>query len=126
MRGIDRIVEAGAFPTVCIFRPTVGSELEHAAPPDPGPMKEVFAYLYEACRDAGLPIGLLPIEVSLVVQPEEAAALAAPSFSSRIYEWKLGALRSLARPYVAWKSRPTGRRVAIGTEPSPAAPPSFG
>ena len=35
MRGIDRIVAAGAFPTVCIFRPTVGSELEHATPPDP-------------------------------------------------------------------------------------------
>ncbi|MEO8433182.1 MAG: radical SAM protein, partial [Acidobacteriota bacterium] len=28
-RGIDRIVAAGAFPTVCIFRPTLGSELEH-------------------------------------------------------------------------------------------------
>ncbi len=27
-RGIDRIVDAGAFPTVCIFRPTIGSEME--------------------------------------------------------------------------------------------------
>ncbi len=125
-RGIDRIVEAGAFPTVCIFRPTVGSELENAAPPDPSAMKEVFAHLYEACREAGLPIGILPIEVSLVVQPEEAAGLAAPTLSSRLYEWKLGALRSLARPYVAWKSRPTGRRIAIPAEPSLAEPPWFG
>ena len=108
MRGIDRIVAAGAFPTVCIFRPTVGSELEHANPPDPAEMKVVFAHLYEACRNAGLPIGILPIEVSLVVQPEEAADLVAPSFASRVYEWELSALRTLARPYVAWKSMPRG------------------
>jgi hypothetical protein len=71
-------------------------------------MKRVFAHLYEACRDAGLPVGILPIEVSLVVQPEEAASLAAPSAGFRIYEWKLAALRQLARPYVAWKSMPRG------------------
>jgi hypothetical protein len=106
MRGIDRIVEAGAFPTVCIFRPTVGSELEHEAPPDPGAMREVFAHLYEACRDSGLPIGILPIEVSLVVQPEEAAGLVSPTLGSRVYEAKLSALRLLARPYVTWKRRP--------------------
>ncbi len=105
-RGIDRIVSAGAFPTVCIFRPTIGSELENTQPPDPDEMKEVFAYLYEKCRDAGLPIGILPIEVSLVVQPEEAGDLVEPSFSTRLYEWKLAALRKLALPYVAWKRRP--------------------
>ena len=105
-RGIDRIVAAGAFPTVCIFRPTVGSELEDAAPPDPEAMKDVFAHLWEACRGAGVPVGVLPIEVSLVVQPEEARDLAEPSFSSELYGWKLAALRQLARPYVAWKRRP--------------------
>ncbi|HKA37285.1 MAG TPA: radical SAM protein [Thermoanaerobaculia bacterium] len=105
-RGIDRIVEAGAFPTVCIFRPTIGSALEKEAPPDPDAMKEVFAHLWEACRKSGLPVGVLPIEVSLVVQPEETADLAAPTLSSRLYLWKLAALRNLARPYVAWKRRP--------------------
>jgi hypothetical protein len=108
MRGIDRIVAAGAFPTVCIFRPTIGSELENAPPPDPGAMREVFAHLYEACRDAGLPIGVLPIDVSLVVQPEEAAGLVPRTLSSRVYDWKLSALRTLARPYVAWKLTPRG------------------
>ncbi len=112
LRGIDRIVAAGAFPTVCIFRPTIGSELENAPPPDPGAMREVFAHLYEACRDAGLPIGILPIEVSLVVQPEEAAGLVRPTIASRLYEAKLSALRLLARPYVTWKGRPT-----VGSEP---------
>jgi hypothetical protein len=106
MRGIDRIVAAGAFPTVCIFRPTVGSEMEHTPPPRPEEMRRVFAHLYEACRRADIPVGILPIEVSLVVQPEEAAELAAPTGGFGIYEWKLSALRQLARPYVAWKARP--------------------
>jgi sodium-dependent dicarboxylate transporter 2/3/5 len=105
-RGIDRIVAAGAFPTVCIFRPTIGSELENERPPEPEAMREVFAHLWEACREAGLPVGILPIEVSLVVQPEETRDLVEPSFSSLLYGWRLAALRQLARPYVAWKRRP--------------------
>jgi len=102
-RGIDRIVNAGAFPTVCIFRPTIGSEMEHEPPPDPEAMKEVFAYLHESCRRAGLPIGILPIEVSLVVQPEEAAGLVEPTFADNVYAAKNWALRKLAKPYIAWK-----------------------
>jgi len=105
-RGIDRIVDAGAFPTVCIFRPTVDSEMENVPSPDPDEMKEVFAYLYEACRRSGMPVGVLPIEVSLVVQPEEAADLVAPSLATRFYEAKLSAMRALARPYIAWKRKP--------------------
>jgi hypothetical protein len=105
-RGIDRIVAAGAFPTVCIFRPTIGSEMEKVSPPDPDAMKEVFAHLYEACRDVQLPVGILPIDVSLVVQPEECGDLVDPTFDSRLYDWECAALRFLARPYVAWKARP--------------------
>jgi sodium-dependent dicarboxylate transporter 2/3/5 len=111
-RGIDRIVAAGAFPTVCIFRPTIGSELENAPPPDPDEMKEVFAHLYEACRDAGLPTGILPIDVSLVVQPEECGELVPPTRASKRYEWKCAMLRAAARPYVAWKRRPRPARSA--------------
>jgi sodium-dependent dicarboxylate transporter 2/3/5 len=106
-RGIDRIVDAGAFPTVCIFRPTVGSALQNAPPPRPDEMKEIFTYLWQAVKRAGLPVGILPgIQVSLVVQPEEAADLVPATLSSRLYEAKLFALRALARPYVAWKLRP--------------------
>ena len=105
-RGIDRIVNAGAFPTVCIFRPTIGSAMEQVRPPHPEQMKEVFAYLYEACRRANLPIGILPIEVSLVVQPEEGAGLVERSFSRRMYELELSLMRLLARPYIASKMRP--------------------
>jgi hypothetical protein len=105
-RGIDRIVNAGAFPTVCIFRPTIGSEMENVPPPDPEAMKDVFAHLHESCRRAGLPVGILPIEVSLVVQPEEAAGLVEPRFADRVYRAKNWALKQLARPYVGWKLKP--------------------
>jgi solute carrier family 13 (sodium-dependent dicarboxylate transporter), member 2/3/5 len=105
-RGIDRIVNAGAFPTVCIFRPTIGSEMENVPPPDPEAMRDVFAYLHQSCRRAGLPVGVLPIEVSLVVQPEETAALVEPTFADHVYSAKNWSLRQLARPYVAWKLRP--------------------
>ena len=105
-RGIDRIVNAGAFPTVCIFRPTIGSEMENDPPPDPEPMKEVFAYVYQACKRAAIPIGVLPIEVSLVVQPEEGEALVEPSLSSTLFHMRNRLLRQIARPYVAWKLRP--------------------
>ena len=106
-RGIDRIVAAGAFPTVCIFRPTVGSEMENVPPPEPEAMKEVFAHLWEAVRKAGLPVGVFPeIQVSLVVQPEETAELAPPSLSTTLYQAKLAAIRTLARPYIWWKRRP--------------------
>ena len=110
-RGIDRIVDAGAFPTVCIFRPTVGSEMESVPPPDPEAMKDVFAHLWESVKRAGLPVGVFPeIQVSLVVQPEEAADLATPSLSNTLYEAKLSAIRALARPYIWWKKRPRGPR----------------
>lgn len=105
-RAIERIVNAGAFPTVCIFRPTVGSQMADVPPPDPEEMKEVFAHVYRTCRRAGLPIGVLPIEVSLVVQPEETADLVAPNFASDLYRLRNRALRLIARPYVAWKCRP--------------------
>jgi hypothetical protein len=58
-------------------------------------------------------VGILPgIQVSLVVQPEEAADLVPATLSSRLYEMKLTALRALAKPYVAWKLRPKGGRAA--------------
>ncbi len=74
-------------------------------------MKDVFAHLWESVKRAGLPVGVFPeIQVSLVVQPEEAADLAAPSLSNTLYEAKLSAIRALARPYVWWKRKPRGPR----------------
>ena len=120
-RGIQRIVDAGAFPTVCIFRPTIGSQLEQSPSPEPDAMKEVFAYVHTACRNAGIPVGVLPIEVSLVVQPDETAELVTPNLSTRMYEWRNWMLRQLARPYIAWKLRPRPSRGMLPAEKARAA-----
>jgi hypothetical protein len=111
--GIDRIVSAGAFPTVCIFRPTIGSDLEHWPPPQYEDMRTVMLAMYDACRRHRLPIGLAPnIEVSLVVNPDDAALLAprTPGFYS--YElWRRG-LRVAARPVFSSRLRARPRRVS--------------
>ena len=114
MQAIDRIVATGAFPTVCIFRPLRGSDMEDVPPPDPLEMREVMAYQYEACRRARIPIGVIPgIDVSLVVEPEDARDLwrragGRDTRSPDAYDIELQLLRSLARPYVAWKCKPRG------------------
>ena len=90
-------------------------------------MKDVFAHLYAACRAPACRSASCRIEVSLVVQPEEAAGLLAPSLSSRLYEGKLAALRWLARPYVEWKRRPSPRMASRApTKPARAGASSSG
>ena len=107
LRGVDWIAAQGAFPTVCIFRPLAGSILAHLPSPDPDEMREVMAYQYTAARREGLAVGILPnIKVSLVVQPEEGRELQAERSWLDPYEWKLAALRTLARPFAAWKKKP--------------------
>lgn len=105
-RAIDYITSVGAFPTVCIFRPVIGAEMERHAAPRYEAMREVFAHLYEACRRHGIPIGAAPnIEVSLIVQPDDARDLAAPGLATSLYDARLALVRTLARPLFAWKSR---------------------
>ena len=77
LKAIDRIADAGAFPTVCIFRPTAGADMEHWPTPSYEDMRRVMLHVYEACRRNWIPIGAAPnIEVSLVVNPDETALLA--------------------------------------------------
>jgi hypothetical protein len=71
-RAIDYITDIGAFPTVCIFRPVIGSDMEDVPPPKYEDMIEVMRYMYECCTKKGIPIGMAPnIEVSLIVQPDD-------------------------------------------------------
>jgi hypothetical protein len=87
MEAIDRITEAGAFPTVCIFRPTVGSDMEAWPSPAYDEMRRVMVHAYEACRRHWMPIGAAPnIEVSLVVTPEDAVLLADRTPAFYVYE----------------------------------------
>ncbi len=107
LRAIDYITGLGAFPTVCIFRPTVGSDLEHLAPPRYDDMLIVFRHLYEACRRNHVPMDVTPnIEVSLIVQPGDTRYLAPRTFAASIYDAEMALARLLARPYFAWKMRP--------------------
>jgi hypothetical protein len=104
LAAIEHIALMGAFPTVCIFRPTAGSAMADWPPPDADDMRTVMRAVYNACRQYRIPIGAAPnIEVSLVVTPDDAAFLAPRTASFYTYEAWRRALRLLARP--VFKSR---------------------
>ena len=96
--GIERIAASGAFPTVCIFRPTIGSAMADWPPPQYDDMRAVMAATYDACRRHRIPIGLAPnIEVSLIVTPDDAVFLAPRTADFYVYE----AWRRMMR-FVSW------------------------
>ena len=73
IRAIEWITSVGAIPTVCVFRPLVGTDYASMPPPTTESIVPIFARLYECCMERGLPIGCAPdIHVSLVLLPEEA------------------------------------------------------
>jgi Radical SAM superfamily len=93
---IDWITSVGAVPTVCVFRPLVGTDLEHVAPPKAADLVPVFRRLYEACMERGLPIGVAPnIHVSLVLLPDECRGLSSRKF--RYQTLKLKAMSAVFR-----------------------------
>jgi hypothetical protein len=121
LRAIDYITGVGAFPTVCIFRPVIGSDMENWPSPRYEDMRVVFARVYEACRRNGIPIGLAPnIEVSLIVQPDDARYLADPGLSTWLYDLRLSAMRAVARPIFQAKRR---RRTIRADAQNPPQPP---
>jgi hypothetical protein len=107
LRAIEWITSIGAFPTVCVFRPTIGSDMEDQLPPTYQDMRVVMGALYDACRRHWLPIGVAPnIEVSLVVNPDDAALLAPRTPGFYAYElWRRAARRAL-RPVFGRHLRP--------------------
>jgi hypothetical protein len=103
---IDRIVELGAFPTVCIFRPTVGSDLQQWPSPAYADMRRVMAHVYDACRRRWMPIGAAPnIEVSLVVTPDDAALLSPRTPGFYLYEGYRRLVRAAAAPVFRHRMR---------------------
>jgi hypothetical protein len=112
IRAIDWITSVGAIPTVCVFRPLVGTDLADAAPPRTEDMVPIFRRLYEACMERGLPIGCAPdVHVSLVMLPEECRAL-----SPRRFPWQTLKLQAMAAAF-RWEFERRLRRLA----PSSAA-----
>ncbi len=93
IKAIDWITSVGAVPTVCVFRPLVGTDMADAEPPRTEDMVPVFRRLYEACMEKGLPIGVAPnVHVSLVLLPDECRGL-----SSRRFPWQSLKLKAMAR-----------------------------
>lgn len=115
LRAIEEITSRGAFPTVCIFRPTIGSDMEGWPPPRYDDMRVVMSAVYDACRRHRLPIGAAPnIEVSLVVNPDDAALIAPRNGAFYRYEFWRRAVKIAARPVFAMKMRPgRGRRKSV-------------
>jgi hypothetical protein len=107
LEAIDRIASLGAFPTVCIFRPTVGSDLEDWPSPGYEEMRKVMAHAYDACRRRWIPIGAAPnIETSLVVNPDDAAMLAERTAGFYCYEAFRAVARVVSRPLFHHRLQP--------------------
>lgn len=99
LKAIDRITDCGAFPTICIFRPLQGSQMEHYPPPRYEEMRLVFHYMIESSMRKRIPIGIAPnIEVSLVVQPTDALYLLPHTTGYYAYRFFNGLLTTLMRP----------------------------
>jgi len=125
---IDYIAGLGAFPTVCVFRPTVGSDMEAWPPPKYDEMRAVMLHVYEACRRNWIPIGAAPnIEVSIVVNPDDAAMLAPRDAAFWTYEAFRRTARVVAAPLFAWRRRARSRRIpGVGGGGAPAGSESRG
>jgi hypothetical protein len=111
LRGIDEIAAMGAFPTVCIFRPTIGADMEQWPSPRYEDMRLVMQHLYEACRRHWIPIGAAPnIEVSIVVNPDDTPFLAPRTPRFYAYEAYRRLARVVAKPIFARRQRLRPRR----------------
>lgn len=120
LRAIDYITGAGAFPTVCVFRPVIGSDMENHPTPRYEDMRAVFEHVYAACKRNGIPIGVAPnIEVSLICQPDDTRYLARPTPSTWIYEARLRLMQRLARPVFRRKIRPQRIHADASAAPAP-------
>ncbi len=99
--GIDYITGVGAFPTICVFRPVIGTDLEKSPSPDYQDMLKVYRRMYEACRDNSIPTGIAPnIKTSLVVLPYEGKYFREnTTLADFAYDAKLAVMRSLFLVY---------------------------
>jgi uncharacterized radical SAM superfamily protein len=106
LRAIDLITDCGAFPTICVFRPVQGSDMEDCPPPSFQDMRRVFRYMIQQCIRKRIPVGIAPnIEVSLVAQPTDALYLVPRNLSYYAYRFYGKLLSSAFRPVLAARMR---------------------
>jgi hypothetical protein len=90
-------------------------------------MRTVMAHVYEARRRHWIPIGAAPnIEVSLVVNPDDAALLVPRTAGFYLYELYRRLARIVARPIFARRMAPGTRRKAGAPGEIPQEPASRG
>ncbi len=72
IRGVETFAEWGAATTICIFRPTVGTDLEDTPPPKYEEMAPIYKRAYELWMENDVPLGIAPgIHVAMTMQPKE-------------------------------------------------------
>ena len=100
LKAIDYITSVGAFPTICVFRPTLGTEMEDYPSPKFEDMAKIFHRMYESLIKNNIPIGIAPnIHVSLVVQPTEGKYFdQTKNLSYYKYQLTLFLLKTIYRP----------------------------
>ena len=100
LTAIDYITSVGAFPTICVFRPTLGAEMEGYPSPKYEDMAKIFRRMYESLIRNNIPIGIAPnIQVSLVVQPTEGKYfIEQKNLSYYRYQLRLSLLKMVFRP----------------------------
>jgi uncharacterized radical SAM superfamily protein len=109
IRAIDWITDVGAVPTVCVFRPLVGTDYENLPPPETEDLIPVFRRLYEAVMEKGIPVGIAPyVHVSLVLLPEECRWFLDNPNKYWMGEFKLKTMRKI----FSWKFERELRKVA--------------
>lgn len=109
IRAIDWITDVGAVPTVCVFRPLIGTDLEALPPPETEELIPVFRRLYEAVMEKGIPVGIAPhVHVSLVLLPEECRWFLDNPSKHWFGELKLKAMRKM----FAWQFERELRKAA--------------
>lgn len=116
IRAIEWMTSVGAIPTVCVFRPLRGTDLEDEPPPQAEALVPVFRRLYESCMEHGLPIGCAPnVHVSLVLLPEECATLSDRRYP--LQRLKLMAMKRALAAGFAIRARTPDLRSETGDHP---------
>jgi hypothetical protein len=77
IRGVEMFARWGAATTICIFRPTVGTDMQDSPPPKYEEMVPIYRRAYEIWMENDVPLGIAPgIKVAMTLMPEEAAYFA--------------------------------------------------
>jgi len=94
---IDYITGIGAFPTVCIFRPLLGTDSEDWPSPSVDEMRKVFQHLYRKLKEHSIMTGIAPgVKTSLVILPFESMYFRGkPHLSDRLYDLKTSVARAI-------------------------------